>query len=241
MEASVKFLNGHNTESPSDADAADEISAQSPPSKRGTTVSAIIILGLLAIIIGAIIGVMAVHPPEEKPSFVRAAESIKAVCAVTNDPESCFAEISSVDSRPSDHVIDPEMIFDLTLKLAAHELANISSFPETLILDSTDLGSGSALRECASLFEDAVSQLSRAVESMGEGWLTEGKVADLETWISAAMTDQESCVEGLEEMGSTAVDEVRLRMQRSSVGMSNSLAILANMKAILEQFGLQLH
>lgn len=51
----------------------------------------------------------------------------------------------------------------------------------------------------------------------------------------------QTCVDGLEEMGSTAVDEVKMRVQRSKEYMSNSLAILSNMDSILEKFGLHLH
>ncbi|KAK3195848.1 hypothetical protein Dsin_027158 [Dipteronia sinensis] len=47
------------------------------------------------------------------------------------------------------------------------------------------------------------------VVRLGEKMLTESKVNDIQTWISAAMINQETCLDGLEEMGSTAVDEVK--------------------------------
>ncbi|KAI3717770.1 hypothetical protein L1987_69590 [Smallanthus sonchifolius] len=249
MEESTNFVNGYDRISPED-DESSAVPRQSPSSNRRRTVPVIITLGLFTVIIGAIIGALVVHLPPKKPSEShrsfrhRAAESIKAVCAVTKHPESCFAEVCSVDFGD---VIDPEMIFNLTLRLAASEVANVSSLPKTLISKSSDLRTGSALRDCVSLFDDALSQLSWSVELMrvgpgdGEKVLTEEKVADLKTWISAAMTDQETCVEGLEEMGSTDVDEVKVRVQRSSEYMSNSLAILSNMEEILDWFGLHLH
>ncbi|KAI3820813.1 hypothetical protein L1987_08361 [Smallanthus sonchifolius] len=248
MEESVNFAKGYGKVDPSD-DEATAVPCQSPsPRRRRTvTVTVIITLFLFAIIIAAIIGATVVHHPRAKPSEpeqsspVKSAESIKAVCAVTQHPESCFTDISSINS---DNAVDPEKIFNLTLRLAVNELANISSLPKTLISKSNDLRTGSALRDCATLFDDALSQLSQSVDAMrggGEVVLTEGKVEDLKTWISAAMTDQETCVDGLEEMGSTAVDEVKMRVQRSSEYMSNSLAILSNMDSILDKFGLHLH
>ncbi|XP_076954025.1 pectinesterase 1-like [Bidens hawaiensis] len=222
----------------------DDESTAVPSPKRRRTVAAIITLSLFAIIIASIISAAVVHNRHTKPSF-KAADSIKAVCAVTQNPESCITDISAVDSG---HIIDPEMIFTLTLQLSVRELMNVSSLPKTLISSSTDLRNDSALRECVSLFDDAVSQLSRSVESMrvriGDRKtvvMTEEEMADLMTWISAAMTDLETCVDGLEEMGSTAVDEVKRRVQRSNEYLSNSLAILGNMEAILDQFGLHLH
>ncbi|CAI9283928.1 unnamed protein product [Lactuca saligna] len=248
MEESVNFVKGYGKVNPSD-DETTAVPCQSPSPKRRKTVAAVITLGLFAIIVGSIVGAAEVHhrrtkSPEPQSSSVKAVASIKAVCAVTQHPESCFTDVSTIDSG---NFFDPEVIFNLTLRLAINELTNISSLPKTLISKSHDLRTGSALRDCATLFDDALSQLSRSVEAMrvgpvgGEKLLTEEKVADMKTWISAAMTDQETCVDGLEEMGSTAVDEVKSRMQRSNEYMSNSLAILANIETILDQFGLRLH
>ncbi|KAK1435803.1 hypothetical protein QVD17_01572 [Tagetes erecta] len=241
MEESVNFVNGYNKVEPND-DESSVIPCQSPSPKRRRTVAAIITLTLFAIIIGAIISAALVHrshtnPPESKQSStIKSIKSIKAVCAVTQHPESCFTDISSINSG---RFVDPEMIFNLTVQLATNELTNISSLPKTLISKSNDLRTGTALRDCASLFDDALSQMSRSVESMTV--LTEEKMADLKTWISAAMTDLETCVDGLEEMGSTDVDEVKMKMQRSIELMSDCLAILANLDAILDRFGLHLH
>ncbi|KAL4566533.1 hypothetical protein LXL04_030649 [Taraxacum kok-saghyz] len=249
MEESVNFVKGYGKVNHSDEETA-AVPRQSPSPKRRKATAAVITLGLFAIILGGIIGAAEVHhrrskSNEPQPSLVKVAESIKAVCAVTQHPESCFTDVSTIDSG---NIADPEVIFNLTLRLAVNELANISSLPKTLISKSHDLRTGSALRDCATLFDDAVSQLSRSVDAMRVGpgggeekLLTEVKVADMKTWISAAMTDQETCVDGLEEMGSPAVEEVKMRMQRSSVYMSNSLAILTNIDAILDKFGLRLH
>lgn len=90
-----------------------------------------------------------------------------------------------------------------------------------------------------------MSGLSDSVSAMEVGAegkvLTAEKVNDLQTWISAAMTDQETCADGLEEMGETVVDEVKRRMQKSKELMSNSLAILAKMETLLEKFHLKMH
>lgn len=75
----------------------------------------------------------------------------------------------------------------------------------------------------------------------GEEALTEAKVKDIQTWISSAVTDQETCLDGLEEMGSTVFDQVKKKMKRSMEFTSNSLAIAANFKAILDEFHIPLH
>lgn len=121
----------------------------------------------------------------------------------------------------------------------------MSVLPKALISKSNEANTVSALRDCASLFDDAVSQLNNSVASVGGGpkkeVLTEAKIADVNSWISAAMTDQDTCLEGLEEMESSVLDEVKSKVQMSKECMSNSLAILANMHSLLDKFGQTQH
>jgi len=105
---------------------------------------------------------------------------------------------------------------------------------------------GAAFADCRSQIEDAVSRLNDSVVAMevcsgGEKALTETKISDLRTWISAAMTDQETCLDGLEETGSTALDEVKTKMKKSQEYTSNCLAILANIHTLLRNFNMPLH
>lgn len=72
--------------------------------------------------------------------------------------------------------------------------------------------------------------------------LTKEKISDIQTWISAAMTDQDTCNDGLEEMGWTAADEVvKSQAQSCKESISNSLAIVANMQNLLQKCGRTMH
>lgn len=111
------------------------------------------------------------------------------------------------------------------------------------------MNSEAAIRDCRDQVEDALSRLNDSVSAtatateLGPGGeaLTEAKVKDIQTWISSAVTDQETCLDGLEEMGSAVFDQVKKKMKRSMEFTSNSLAIAANFKAILDQFHIPLH
>ena len=96
------------------------------------------------------------------------------------------------------------------------------------------------------LFDDALSRLNDSVSAMKVGSgkelvLTKEKISDIQTWISAAMTDQDTCNDGLEEMGSTVADKVKSQVQSCKESISNSLAIVANMQNLLQKFGLTMH
>ncbi|KAM0043929.1 putative pectinesterase [Helianthus debilis subsp. tardiflorus] len=241
MEESIRFIRSHD-DIPSDYGETSASPRQPPAKTHHRTIPTIITLTIFAIIIGTIITVTIIRQHHQldnfnnhlrrrhnkRPKFEQSASVIHTVCAVTQHPESCFADVSEVINGD---IIDPMMIFNITLHLAVKEVVNTTLMSKTLIIKANDLYTGLMFRECVSLFDDAVSRLSRAVEIVNG----DGKVADLVTWVSAAMTDLEKCVEGLEELGSMVADEVKVRVKRSSVYLSNSLAILANMEGLLER------
>nr|XP_033515308.1 putative pectinesterase/pectinesterase inhibitor 26 [Nicotiana tomentosiformis] len=226
-------------------DPASSLSTRRAAHKRRLTIALILTL-FLTLLICALVGafIHASNSKDRTPSVSsNSADSLKAVCAVTQHPESCFDSISSLQSSPPKP--DPEQFLNLSLQATIRELNNVSSLPKTLISKVNDPGTVSALKDCVSLFDDALSQLNQSAELLkvgpGEKALTEKKVKDMQTWISASMTDQDTCLEGLDEMGSPLVGEVKARVQNAKEYMSNTLAILSNMPSLLQKFGITLH
>jgi len=100
------------------------------------------------------------------------------------------------------------------------------------------------MRDCVSLFDDSLGKLNDSLLAMevgpGEKMLTLEKANDIRTWISAAMTDQDTCIDGLEEMESVLPDEIKAKVERSKDFLSISLAIIAKMEALLKKFDLEM-
>ncbi|KAM0043928.1 putative pectinesterase [Helianthus debilis subsp. tardiflorus] len=245
MEESINYIRGYNKVHPNgETSAADH--EPPAPTHHCRTIPVVITLTIFTIIIGTIITLQVVrerHPHNNhsyKPLRTEQSVSvINSVCTVTQHPESCLAHVSTVNSSD---VVDPMMIFNISLHLAVNEVVNVSLMSKTLIMKVNDLYTSLMFRECLSWFDDAVSRLSRVVEIVnGDREMMEGRVAELMTSIGVAMTDQERCVEGLEEVGSMVADEVKVRVKRSSVYLSNSLAILANIKGLFERFRVHLY
>ncbi|GAB4860728.1 hypothetical protein Ancab_035891 [Ancistrocladus abbreviatus] len=206
---------------------------------------------LLTLIVASLLAALIYHSEtEDEDSELSSnilSESIKAVCSVTQHPDSCFTDISSCSINPESKP-DPVFIFSLSLEVAITRISNLSSLPKTLIPRVNDPQIVSALRDCQDLFSDAFDRLNQsksAVLLVGEDGKKresflddESKMNDLKTWISAAMTDEQTCLDGLEETGSSTmvVDQVKAAVQKSSVSLSNNLAILANMKTLFDKF-----
>lgn len=194
---------------------------------------------LLTLIIGLVLAAAVIPELKEKKEEDNS-ESIKSVCSVTRYPDSCFAAISSLKTPTKKP--DPEFIFKLSLRAATSSLSKLSSSFKTV---NNRKSAPAAVQDCVTQLEEALDRLNQSMSAMevgpGEKMLTESKIKDIQTWISAAMTDQSTCFDGLEEVGSRVSDQIQNQRQRSEQYMSNSLAIVAKMPSLLEKSGLKLH
>ena len=219
----------------------------SKPLIATVSIFAILFLTLtLAFALAALIHHTNNEPPESAESTnsaLSATESIRVVCNVTRFPNSCFTSISSsLNTTTITTTIDPESILKLSLRVSIHELATLASSL------SASNAAGPAVADCREQVEDAVSRLNESLSAVqavaagggGKG-LTEAKIVDVQTWVSAAVTDQQTCLDGLEEMGSKDAAEVKRKMERCGEYTSNSLAIVANIKTLMEKFHMPRH
>ncbi|CAL0327608.1 unnamed protein product [Lupinus luteus] len=166
------------------------------------------------------------------------ATTLKAICNVTRYPNSCFSSILSSSSFSQNPTTDPQAILKISLHVAFNELTALASS-----LVPMNSGRGPAVADCKDQIDDALSRLNDSVSAMSSGGdvLTDGEIGDIQTWVSAAVTDQQTCLDGLEETGSVDAGEVKKKMQRSFEYMSNSLAIVAHLQVLLKQFHVPLH
>ncbi|XVF11947.1 hypothetical protein REPUB_Repub08aG0072400 [Reevesia pubescens] len=212
------------------------------PVSTAITISAIIVFTLvIGLTLAALMLESSKEPTDADSPLLssNSADSIRTVCNVTRFPDSCFTALSSLNASTKP---DPEAIFNLSIQVAITHLSNLSSSLKSL----NDLHSQPALKDCMNLFDDALSRLNDSISAMKVGSgkdlvLTKEKISDIRTWISAAMSDQETCNDGLEEMGLTVADEVKSQVQSCKESISNSLAIVANMQNLLQKFGLTMH
>ncbi|XP_022843895.1 pectinesterase 1-like [Olea europaea var. sylvestris] len=219
---------------------------------RRKTRKRLIILGislivLVVLIIGVVVGTL-VHSKNkndsnEVPSTpTSSAAAIKAVCSVTQYKESCLTSLSSMDSSNS---TDPENIFQFSLKLVMDSLGKLSTFPEEWMNRTNDPRVKEALKVCNVVLDEAVDYLNDSISSMnvdnGEKLISLPKIADLKTWLSTIITDQETCLDALDEVNATIVEDVKLLMKNSTEYASNSLAIVSKLLGILRDFGFPIH
>ncbi|XP_047332029.1 pectinesterase 3-like [Impatiens glandulifera] len=160
--------------------------------------------------------------------------SIKAMCSVTLYPNSCFSSLESSNTT------DPHLLFKQTLDVSSNELSNLSTLPTSMIDQTNDDRIKAALSVCQHAFEDAISKMNDSVSLMSttsksiNNVLSRANILDLETWLSAAVTDQETCLEALYEVNATnTIAEINDLMKNSTEFISNSLAIVSKVISFL--------
>ncbi|RDX95900.1 Pectinesterase 3, partial [Mucuna pruriens] len=160
------------------------------------------------------------HTNAESQQLLNSAESIRLVCNVTRFPNACLAAIP-----PSLNATDPEAILILSLRASLHALSTFASSLRTA-------NGPRSLADCRDQMDDALSRLNDSLSVAAS--LTDAKVADVQTWVSAALTYQQTCLDGLEEAGDVAAaEETKKLMKTSNEYISNSLAIVANIRNLL--------
>ncbi|CAI9771993.1 unnamed protein product [Fraxinus pennsylvanica] len=97
---------------------------------------------------------------------------------------------------------------------AASEISNLNM----------DLLVRSAYEDCMELLDDSVDLLSRSLTSFGG---SSGSTQDIMTWLSASMTNQDTCSDGFDQLNGYVKNQMSDRLKDLSELVSNSLAIFA--------------
>ncbi|XP_010462290.1 PREDICTED: pectinesterase 1 [Camelina sativa] len=229
-------------------------SALKKKTRKRILLLSISVVVLIAVIIAAVVATV-VHKKDNdstpsSPHGLTPSTSLKTICSVTRFPESC---ISSISKLPSSNTTDPETLFKLSLKVIIDELDSISDLPEKLSKETEDERIKSALRVCGDLIEDALDRLNDTVSAIDDEekkkTLSSSKIEDLKTWLSATVTDHDTCFDSLDELrqnkteyaNSTITHNLKSAMAKSTEFTSNSLAIVSKILAALSDLGIPIH
>lgn len=157
-------------------------------------------------------------------------QAISRACSKTRYPTLCVDSL--LDFPGSQSASEPDLVhisMNLTLRRfglalsAASEIVNLQMEPIVR----------SAFEDCLELLDDSVELLARSLSSSavspgGSGGYGGGSAQDVMTWLSAALTNQDTCSEGFEGLSGAVKDQMVTRgLQDLSELVSNCLAIFA--------------
>ncbi|KAK6147534.1 hypothetical protein DH2020_018446 [Rehmannia glutinosa] len=206
-------------------------------------VSSVVILLLAAACIGVILyknnqktasgPKTSIHPPPAAPKPINAAErEVKMACAGTDYTKTC--EESLLRTIHNNASVQPKDILKASFAVASEEINKAIKKASDFKFDSPF--KKAALEDCLVLLNDAIEELNSSVSSIEGMDLAEisTQTPDINNWLSAVLSYQETCVDGFPEGKEKAAMEKLLKSGKE-LG-SNALAMVSQVFGILSKF-----
>uniref|UniRef100_A0A251UN78 Pectinesterase n=2 Tax=Helianthus annuus TaxID=4232 RepID=A0A251UN78_HELAN len=207
-----------------------EEAANKPPTKSKSKLKLLLIIGIILIVASAVSVALAVtlRPKSSggSGSMIRPkpTKAISRVCSRTLYHDLCVN--SFLDFPGSLSATDKDLVpisVNMSLRHVGKALYTSTDFNNMEM--STRVRS--AYNDCLELMEESVDQLQQSLSTVGGQRV--GNSEDVITWLSASLTNQDTCTEGLSE---SEEGEVKKLMQEKlkdlSELVSNSLAIYSS-------------
>lgn len=172
---------------------------------------------------------------------------IRTSCGKTTYPDLCFKSLSTyataVQTNPAqlaDAALDVSLRGAQSTKDAVTKMCGLGGGgASSLHLTPRE---AAAMRDCVENMGDSIGELRRAMAQMAR--LTPGskdirlKIDDVQTWVSAALTEEDTCMDGFagKAMDGQAKADVRGRIKEVAQLTSNALA-LVNALAVVSGSG----
>ncbi|KAK1285158.1 putative pectinesterase/pectinesterase inhibitor 34 [Acorus calamus] len=203
------------------------VSASTPRSRKPLLLL-LSLLSLLLILLSSLSVAFLIHShhsPFSTPQTHKPTSAISNACGLTKYPTLCinsflsFPGASSASERDLVH-----LSINMTLQRVGRALYDASAISNSPM----DPLSRSAYDSCMELLDVSVEQLSRSLSVVDPNQKAAGTAEDVVTWLSAALTNHDTCAEELEMVsGGSVKEEMQERTKDLSEMVSNCLAIFA--------------
>ncbi|GFP81107.1 probable pectinesterase/pectinesterase inhibitor 61 [Phtheirospermum japonicum] len=153
----------------------------------------------------------------------RPSQAISRACGRTRYPNLCVDSL--LDFPGAAGASEKDLVHisvNATLRRFGHALYSASEISNL----NMDPRVRSAFEDCLELLDDSVDLLSRSLTSVAPGGGASA-AQDVMTWLSASLTNQDTCSEGFDELNGYVKSQMSGRLKDLSELVSNCLAIYA--------------
>ncbi|CAL5204052.1 unnamed protein product [Lathyrus oleraceus] len=227
------------------------------PKARSSSKKKIIFLSLLTVLLIVASAVSAAmltrihyrreNQPKNPSLRSNPTQAISRTCSKTRFPSLC--ETSLLDYPGSTIATEKDLIhisLNMTLQHLSKALYSSASISSTVGMNPRIRA---AYQDCLELLDDSIDALTRALTSVvpsssSKGAakpLTSSSTDDVLTWLSAALTNQDTCAEGFTDTSGNVKDQMANNIKDLSELVSNCLAIFSNSGAGDDFAGVPIH
>ncbi|KAJ0901462.1 putative pectinesterase [Helianthus annuus] len=126
-------------------------------------------------------------------------EFIKASCGMTTYPKLCF---NSLSTQAGAIQRSPKLLAQTALSVTLHMTRTTSSSMVKLSqVHGMTPREVAAMKDCIELLNDSVYNLKQSLEEMSRPGSKDSELvmSDIQTWVSSALTDEDTCTEGFKD------------------------------------------
>lgn len=190
---------------------------------------------LLLPIIPLLLSLLLIPAPAES-SVVPSTNFIKSSCRVATYPAVCVQSLSvyAKTIRQS-----PQQLAQTALEVSLTRTKSAQTFMKRLTkFKGLKAIQYAAIRDCLEEVEDSLDRVSKSCQEMKAVGRAKGndftwRMSNVETWVSAALTDETTCMDGF--AGRAIDDKIKASVRAQIVGVahvtSNALALVNNFAA----------
>ncbi|KAK6132164.1 hypothetical protein DH2020_034089 [Rehmannia glutinosa] len=176
----------------------------------------------------------AARPAASAAGDTKNTQFIRTSCSATTYPTLCYSSLSSHASAIQQ---DPKLLahaaLSVSLDTARSTSADMVKISRRAGLTRREAG---AMADCVEELSDSVDQLRKSMAEMNQikGSNFGLTMSDVQTWVSAALTDEDTCMDGFagKVMNGAARAAVRGRILNVVHMTSNALALINSYAAI---------
>ncbi|KAH7857896.1 hypothetical protein Vadar_017698 [Vaccinium darrowii] len=169
-------------------------------------------------------------------------KAVQQLCQPTDYKQTCETALTSTAVNTSDPKQLIQLAFNVTVSHIGEAIKNSSLLQKAQA--SKDPMIQDALENCKELLEFSINDLKKSIDAVGSFDVTKVNdyVTDLKTWLSGAITYQQTCLEGFENTTGASReigDQMTKYLQLSGELTSNGLAIITELSQSLSTFNVQ--
>ncbi|KAL9683825.1 hypothetical protein QQ045_021252 [Rhodiola kirilowii] len=189
---------------------------------------------LIAMVVAVTIGVhQSYHGAPEKTTHTEATSSSKAVtalCQTTDHKQICEESLKPYAGNTT----DPKELIKIAFNVTIQHIREAARKSDTLRELEKDPRTSAALENCHEMMVYSINDIKASFHRMGalDASKIDDILADLKVWLSAAITYQETCLDGFENTTGTAEGKMRDALNASSQLTSNALAMVTQLSGV---------
>ncbi|KAI8566030.1 hypothetical protein RHMOL_Rhmol02G0007500 [Rhododendron molle] len=211
--------------------------------EKKTKTPIIAVCCILLVAMAATVGVLvwknskdAAGPKASGGQVSTSTKAVQQLCQPTDYKETCVNALSGPAGNTSDPKQLIQLAFNVTVKHLGEAIRN-SSFLKQARTDK-DPRIQDALENCRELLEFSINDLQKSFDAFGSFDVTRVNdyVTDLKTWLSGAITYQQTCLDGFENTTGDTGEQMKKYLKLSGELTSNGLAIITELSKALSSY-----